>query len=91
MNNAAIAYDTWQRAGSADPDVVREAMETDPYGPWRLTRALLPLLRASGRPRIVNVSGEGGSLAGMSGGTLTHQELSGRSSRRKATAPWRRR
>ncbi|GAB7105773.1 hypothetical protein JCM4814A_40870 [Streptomyces phaeofaciens JCM 4814] len=33
VNDAAILHDTWQRAGSADLDVVREAMETNLYGP----------------------------------------------------------
>jgi NAD(P)-dependent dehydrogenase (short-subunit alcohol dehydrogenase family) len=69
VNNAAILYDTWARAVSADLDVVREAMETNLYGAWRLTQALLPLLRRSPHPRVVNVSSEGGSLASMSGGT----------------------
>ncbi|SDS39203.1 SDR family NAD(P)-dependent oxidoreductase [Jiangella sp. DSM 45060] len=69
VNNAAIHYDTWQRAASADLDVVREAAETNVYGPWRLAMTLLPLLRASAHPRIVNVSSEGGSLASMGGGT----------------------
>nr|WP_202420159.1 SDR family NAD(P)-dependent oxidoreductase [Actinomadura rayongensis] len=69
VNNAAITYDTWQRAESADLDVVRTAAETNLYGPWRLVQAVLPLLRASGHGRIVNVSSEAGSLAGMGGGT----------------------
>ncbi|WP_435224163.1 SDR family oxidoreductase [Streptomyces sp. Tue6028] len=69
VNNAAITYDTWQRAITADLDVVREAAETNLYGPWRLTQALLPLLRASAHPRIVNVSSEAASLAGMGRGT----------------------
>ncbi|RIQ15700.1 SDR family oxidoreductase, partial [Jiangella rhizosphaerae] len=69
VNNAAIHYDTWQRAASADLDVVREAAETNVYGPWRLATTLLPLLRAGAHPRIVNVSSEGGSLASMGGGT----------------------
>lgn len=69
VNNAAIAYDTWQRAETADLAVVREAAETNLYGPWRLTQALLPLLRRSAHPRVVNVSSEGGSLASMGGGT----------------------
>ncbi|MGW0968272.1 SDR family NAD(P)-dependent oxidoreductase [Streptomyces sp. NPDC002516] len=69
INNAAITYDTWQRATTADLDVVREAAETNLYGPWRLTQALLPLLRASRHPRIVNVSSEAASLAVMGGGT----------------------
>ncbi|MEW2163330.1 SDR family oxidoreductase [Streptomyces sp. NPDC007084] len=69
VNNAAITYDTWQRATSADLDVVREAAETNLYGPWRLTRALLPQLRASAHPRVVNVSSEAASLTSMGGGT----------------------
>ena len=69
VNNAAILYDTWQRAVTADLDVVREAAETNLYGPWRLTQALLPLLRRGEHPRVVNVSSEAGSLAGMGGGT----------------------
>ncbi|AVH57979.1 MULTISPECIES: SDR family NAD(P)-dependent oxidoreductase [Streptomyces] len=69
INNAAIAYDTRQQAANADLDVVREAAETNLYGPWRLTQALLPLLRASEHPRVVNVSSEIASLAGMEGGT----------------------
>jgi NAD(P)-dependent dehydrogenase (short-subunit alcohol dehydrogenase family) len=69
VNNAAIHYDTWQRASSADLGVVREAMETNFYGPWRTVLGLLPLLRASRGPRVVNVSSEAGSLASMGGGT----------------------
>ncbi|NUR26700.1 MAG: SDR family oxidoreductase [Catenulispora sp.] len=69
VNNAAIHYDTWQRAVNADLAVVREAAETNVLGPWHLTQALLPLLRRGGHQRIVNVSSEAGSLAGMGGGT----------------------
>lgn len=69
VNNAAITYDTWQRASTADLDVVRQAAETNLYGPWRLTQALLPLLRESAHPRIVNVSSEAASLTNMGGGT----------------------
>ncbi|HEX2317073.1 MAG TPA: SDR family NAD(P)-dependent oxidoreductase [Thermomonospora sp.] len=69
VNNAAITYDTWQRAVTADLDVVREASETNLYGPWRLTQALLPLLRKSAHPRVVNVSSEAASLTNMGGGT----------------------
>jgi NAD(P)-dependent dehydrogenase (short-subunit alcohol dehydrogenase family) len=36
VNNAAITYDTRQRAVTADLDVVREAAETNLYGPWLL-------------------------------------------------------
>lgn len=69
VNNAAILYDTWQGAVDADLAVVQEALETNTFGPWRMAQALLPLLRRSRRARIVNVSSEAGSLAGMQGGT----------------------
>ena len=69
VNNAAIEYDTDERAVDADLDRVHEAFETNLFGAWRTTHALLDLLRASPHGRIVNVSSEGGSLAGMSGGT----------------------
>ncbi|MFI9589606.1 SDR family NAD(P)-dependent oxidoreductase [Nonomuraea sp. NPDC052265] len=69
VNNAAIHYDTWQRACEADLGVVSEALETNLLGAWRVTLALLPLLRAGAHGRIVNVSSEVGSLASMGGGT----------------------
>ncbi|MEZ4668721.1 MAG: SDR family oxidoreductase [Anaerolineae bacterium] len=69
VNNAAIHYDTWQRALDADLTVVQEAVETNLYGPWRMVQAFLPLLRKSQHGRIVNVSSEAGSLASMGGGT----------------------
>jgi NAD(P)-dependent dehydrogenase (short-subunit alcohol dehydrogenase family) len=69
VNNAAIHYDPGSRAASADLAVVHEAMETNLFGAWRTVLAFLPLLRSSGRGRIVNVSSEGGSLAGMGAGT----------------------
>jgi NAD(P)-dependent dehydrogenase (short-subunit alcohol dehydrogenase family) len=69
VNNAAITYDTWQRAITADLGVVRQAAETNLYGPWLMAEQFLPLLRNSDHPRIVNVSSESGSLTSMGGGT----------------------
>jgi NAD(P)-dependent dehydrogenase (short-subunit alcohol dehydrogenase family) len=69
INNAAILYDDWQRAENANLDTAREAFETNTLGPWRVSLGLLPLLRRSEHPRIVNVSSESGSLASMGGGT----------------------
>ncbi|MEM8535775.1 MAG: SDR family oxidoreductase [Chloroflexota bacterium] len=69
VNNAAIHYDTWQQAITADLSVVQEALETNTFGAWRMAQAFIPLLRKSDRGRIVNVSSEGGSLASMGGGT----------------------
>jgi NAD(P)-dependent dehydrogenase (short-subunit alcohol dehydrogenase family) len=69
VNNAAILYDSWQRASGANLDTVQQALETNTYGPWRMTQAFLPLLRKSAHPRIVNVSSESGSLTAMGAGT----------------------
>jgi len=69
VNNAAIHYDTWQHAADADLAIVDEALATNLLGAWRATIALLPLLRRSRHPRIVNVSSEGGSISEMTGGT----------------------
>jgi NAD(P)-dependent dehydrogenase (short-subunit alcohol dehydrogenase family) len=69
VNNAAITYDTWQQARDADLAVVREAAETNLYGPWQMVQGFLPLLRNSRHARIVNVSSEAASLASMGGGT----------------------
>ena len=69
VNNAAILYDTWQRALTADLEVVREALETNTLGAWQMCQAFVPLLRRSQHGRIVNVSSESGSLASMGGGT----------------------
>jgi NAD(P)-dependent dehydrogenase (short-subunit alcohol dehydrogenase family) len=73
VNNAAIHYDTWESAAGAELGVVREAFETNVLGAWRLTQACLPLLRASAHPRVVMVSSEAGSLAGMRGGTPAYR------------------
>ncbi|MBD2431135.1 MULTISPECIES: SDR family oxidoreductase [Fischerella] len=69
INNAGILYDTWQQAINANFDTVREALETNTFGPWRMCQAFIPLLRQSKHGRIVNVSSGAGSLTSMSGGT----------------------
>jgi NAD(P)-dependent dehydrogenase (short-subunit alcohol dehydrogenase family) len=69
VNNAAILYDSWQRAENASLDTVREAFETNTLGAWRMCQAFIPLLRKSEHARIVNVSSESGSLSVMGGGT----------------------
>ena len=69
VNNAAIHYDTWQQAAGADLGVVQEALDTNLLGAWRVVLAVLPLLRRSPHPRIVNVSSESGSISEMTGGT----------------------
>jgi NAD(P)-dependent dehydrogenase (short-subunit alcohol dehydrogenase family) len=61
INNAASAADWYETAGTADLRVARAVLETNLFGAWRTTQALLPLLRRSRRARIVNVSSGAGS------------------------------
>jgi len=68
VNNAAIHYDTSNRAAAPDLDVVAEAFETNTYGAWHTMLAFLALLRRSAHGRIVNVSSGAGTLADMGGG-----------------------
>jgi len=68
VNNAAVAYDTWQTAVDADLAVVAEALSVNVVGAWRTAVALAPLLRRGGR--VVNVSSGAGSFGetGTGGG-----------------------
>jgi NAD(P)-dependent dehydrogenase (short-subunit alcohol dehydrogenase family) len=66
VNNAGISGDSgpgWvQDPTTLDLDVVREVVETNVYGVIRVTNAMLPMLRRSASPRIVNVSSSVGSV-----------------------------
>ena len=68
VNNASTAPDLWEMGGTTDLSPVAEALDVNLFGAWRVIQALLPLLRSSPRPRIVNVSSESGAIALMSGG-----------------------
>src|SRR5918999_972561 len=67
VNNAAVA-DGWSTtATDADFDKVREVLETNLFGAWRLAKAALPLMRRNGYGRIVNISSGMGRLSDMGG------------------------
>ncbi|WP_371502401.1 SDR family oxidoreductase [Kitasatospora sp. NBC_00374] len=69
VNNAAINYDTGDRAVDVDLESVRRTLETNLIGAWRAAEAFVPLLRRSAHGRIVNVSSGSGSLTEMGAGT----------------------
>ncbi|WP_077798959.1 SDR family oxidoreductase [Streptomyces sp. JHA26] len=62
VNNAGVTGGVPQEPTTVDVDRVRAAVETNVIGVIRVTNALLPLLRRSPAPRIVNVSSRVGSL-----------------------------
>lgn len=72
VNNAGVFGDP---VGVADYDLDRahEVVETNLFGAWRLTQAMLPLLRASNHARIVNVSSGAGQLDDMDGGRAAYR------------------
>ncbi|MGN6409633.1 MAG: SDR family NAD(P)-dependent oxidoreductase [Curtobacterium sp.] len=72
VNNAGIsgpfAPETWtQDPTTLDLDVVRQVVDVNVYGVVRVTNAMLPLLRRSPAPRIVNASSSMGSLGRQPG------------------------
>ncbi|GAA2100598.1 SDR family oxidoreductase [Kitasatospora saccharophila] len=62
VNNAAVTGGVPQEPTVVDLAEIRLVMETNVLGVVRVTNALLPLLRRSASPRIVNMSSGVGSL-----------------------------
>lgn len=62
VNNAGITGGAPQLPTTVDPATVRAVVETNVIGAIRVTNAMLPLLRRSASPRIVNMSSSVGSL-----------------------------
>jgi len=67
VNNAAITGSVPQEPTRVDPATIRTVVETNVIGVVRVTNAMLPLLRRSPSPRIVNMSSGVGSLTRQSG------------------------
>ncbi|MEV5105374.1 SDR family oxidoreductase [Streptomyces massasporeus] len=62
VNNAGITGSVPQLPTAVDPATVRAVVETNVIGVIRVTNAMLPMLRRSPAPRIVNMSSGVGSL-----------------------------
>ena len=67
VNNAGVGTDWGVSGTDPDFDAIQAALETNFYGAYRLTVALLDLLRLSEHPRVVNVSSGMGGVAEMGG------------------------
>ena len=76
VNNAGIALD-WYPGSQLTVEVLQDTFETNVFGVFRVTKALLPLLRKSQHGRIVNLSSGLGSLTrnAASDGSLTIQNM----------------
>ncbi|HEV2944431.1 MAG TPA: SDR family oxidoreductase [Solirubrobacteraceae bacterium] len=67
VNNAGIGSDFGVAGADPDFEKLQAALDTNFFGAYRLTIALLPLLRQSEHPRIVNVSSGMGGVTEMGG------------------------
>src|SRR3712207_5551293 len=73
INNAGIANDSGQRGVDADLGSVREALEANLFGAWRLCKTFVPLMQRNGYGRIVNISSGMGALNDMGGGSPAYR------------------
>jgi NAD(P)-dependent dehydrogenase (short-subunit alcohol dehydrogenase family) len=62
VNNAGVYQDVGSPPSTLDLGVLRSSFETNFFGPFLLTRVLVPLLRKSDAGRVVNMSSTLGSL-----------------------------
>ena len=69
VNNAGISNDDGQGGAEADLDRVKEALEANLFGAWRLCGVAIPHMRREGYGRIVNVSTGLAALEDMGGGS----------------------
>jgi NAD(P)-dependent dehydrogenase (short-subunit alcohol dehydrogenase family) len=67
VNNAGVGSDFGVAGTEPDFEAIQRALDTNFLGAYRLTIALLGLLRESPHPRIVNVSSGMGGVAEMGG------------------------
>jgi NAD(P)-dependent dehydrogenase (short-subunit alcohol dehydrogenase family) len=73
VNNAGIFIDRGQHGVDAELDVVRETLEMNLFGAWRLCEAFVPLMQRNRYGRIVNVSSGMGALSDMGGGSPAYR------------------
>lgn len=68
VNSAGVIGGGWSTSAlDVDLEEVREVLDTNLFGAWRLTQAALPLMRRNGYGRVVNISSGMGQLADMGG------------------------
>jgi NAD(P)-dependent dehydrogenase (short-subunit alcohol dehydrogenase family) len=67
VNNAGAGADFGVSGVDPDFGAIQESLDTNFFGAYRLTVALLPLLRRSEHPRVVSVSSGMGGVAEMGG------------------------
>jgi NAD(P)-dependent dehydrogenase (short-subunit alcohol dehydrogenase family) len=64
VNNAAVLLDNSESLANLKPETLRDTLETNLIGTFRVSLAMLSLLEQSAAPRIINVSSGAGQLDG---------------------------
>lgn len=76
VNNAGVLLDQQRGQSSVftiQLDTLQETMASNVYGPLLLCQALVPLMKANGYGRIVNLSSGMGQLSDMGGGYTAYR------------------
>lgn len=73
VNNAGIYIDRSIPGMEIDLSIVRQTMETNFYGPLRLSQMCIPLMRRHKYGRIVNISSQMGALSNIGSGALAYR------------------
>ncbi len=67
INNAGIFDDKSKPAHDPDFEIISRTLETNLLGAWKLIVGLLPILKRSDDPRVVNMSSGLGAMSDMGG------------------------
>ena len=73
INNAAILKEENHASVNVSIQDMRETMETNLYGPMMMTRAMVPFLKKSDDPRVINLSSTMGQLSTMGAGYAAYR------------------
>lgn len=76
VNNAGIFIDGQMTTADIDRKTLDTTLATNLHGPIFVTQALLPMLKKSDDPRVINVSSGLGSLSESMGGGYTSYSIS---------------
>ncbi|AWX43648.1 3-oxoacyl-[acyl-carrier-protein] reductase [Flagellimonas maritima] len=72
INNAGSFFDQGGNPLTSNIEFIKDALDTNLLGAWRMIQAFHPLLKESDRPRIVNVSSGAGSFGDAVFGLAHH-------------------
>ncbi|MFN8473687.1 MAG: SDR family NAD(P)-dependent oxidoreductase [Anaerolineae bacterium] len=73
VNNAAAYADWMEVPSTANLAAVKDVLDTNLFGAWRMIEAFLPLIRSSAHGRIVNVASGAGSHGDPQFGLTTNR------------------